>query len=103
MNKIEELINIKKAIFAQVILFLENNAEVLYKSDGMHFSIIKDIQGKVFFIAKSETTNKLKEFTKDQFNAEELMDGFAEFTVNILSEEYRDIPPANSKSDIVSS
>jgi len=95
----EEITNIKKAIVAQVIIFLQNGTEVIYRSDGIEFFIIKDLKEKIFFIAKSERSNKRKEFTKDPFSAENLMDSFAEFVLNTLSEIHKDIPPANSKSD----
>jgi len=95
----EELINIKKAIMAQVVLFLENGTEVIYRSDGVEFSIIKDLEEKISFIAKTELKNRIEGFTKDPFSAENLMDGFAEFVVRILAEIHIDTPPANSKSD----
>lgn len=95
----EEITNIKKAIVTQVILFLENGTEVIYKSDGVDFVIIRDPEEKIFFIAKMDLKNRTKEFIKDPFSAEILMDSFAEFVLNILFEIYKDIPPANSKSD----
>lgn len=95
----EEITNIKKAIVAQVILFLENGTEVIFRSDAIEFVIIKDPEQKIFFIAKMELKNRTKEFTKAQFSAEILMDSFAEFVLDILFEIHKDIPSANSKSD----
>jgi len=95
----EEITNIKKAIVTQVILFIENGTEVVYSSDGMEFLIIKDLEQKIFFIAKMELKNRIKEFTNAPFSAEILMDSFANFVLDILFEIHKDIPPANSKSD----
>jgi len=95
----EEITNIKKAIVAQVVLFLENGTEVIYKSDGIEYVIIKDPEKKTFFMAKMELKNISKEFTKDQYSAENLMDSFAEFILSILFEIHKNIPPANSNSD----
>lgn len=87
-------LGIKGAIMSQAVLFELNSTEVMYKTDGLEFSIIRDPNNKIFFLAKNGSSVHSKEFVKRPYSVEELMDEFVAFIHNILIDEFKDIPPA---------
>lgn len=85
---------IKSSIMPQVVLFDLNCTSVLYRSDGIEFSIIRDTKNDIFFLAKNENSIKRRKFTKRPYTPDELMNAFIEFIFSFLDDSFKDVPLA---------
>lgn len=78
----------------QAVLFELNSTEVIYKADGLEFSIIRDPENHIYFLSKNGSSVRSMKFEKRPYTIEELMEAFVSFIYNMLNDEFKEIPLA---------